>query len=67
MNKKVQVSALVGRTLAKLGVGHVFGVVGSGNFDVTNALLREGVPYTAARHEGELPPWPMPTPGCRGG
>ena len=50
MNEKV--SALVGRTLAKLGVGHVFGVVGSGNFDVTNALLREGVPYTAARHEG---------------
>ena len=35
-----------------MGVGHVFGVVGSGNFDVTNALLREGVPYTAARHEG---------------
>lgn len=52
MNEKIQVSVLVGRTLARLGVGHVFGVVGSGNFDVTNALIKEGVPYTAARHEG---------------
>lgn len=46
------VADLVGRTLAQLGAGHVFGVVGSGNFDVTNALRRHGVPFTAARHEG---------------
>ncbi|MDQ4503209.1 thiamine pyrophosphate-binding protein [Sinomonas sp. ASV322] len=46
------VAHLVGRTLAELGAGHCFGVVGSGNFDVTNALIRHGVPYTAARHEG---------------
>ncbi|MDR3080842.1 MAG: thiamine pyrophosphate-binding protein, partial [Streptomyces sp.] len=46
------VAELVGRTLAELGAGHCFGVVGSGNFDVTNALIRHGVPYTAARHEG---------------
>ncbi|BCW44781.1 thiamine pyrophosphate-binding protein [Arthrobacter sp. StoSoilB5] len=46
------VAALVGRTLAELGAGHCFGVVGSGNFDVTNSLIRHGVPYTAARHEG---------------
>ncbi|MBT8162396.1 MULTISPECIES: thiamine pyrophosphate-binding protein [Arthrobacter] len=52
MSESIRVSTLVGRTLAKLGVGHVFGVVGSGNFDVTNALMLEGVPYTAARHEG---------------
>jgi thiamine pyrophosphate-dependent acetolactate synthase large subunit-like protein len=43
---------LVGATLAELGVGHAFGVVGSGNFVVTNALRAAGVPYVAARHEG---------------
>jgi thiamine pyrophosphate-dependent acetolactate synthase large subunit-like protein len=48
----VIVSELVGRTLAELGVGHAFGVVGSGNFHVTNALRAAGVPYLAARHEG---------------
>lgn len=52
MSELVRVSALVGRTLAKLGVGHVFGVVGSGNFDVTGTLMAEGIPFTAARHEG---------------
>ncbi|GAT88487.1 thiamine pyrophosphate-dependent acetolactate synthase large subunit-like protein [Paenarthrobacter nicotinovorans] len=52
MSEHVRVSTLVGRTLAKLGVGHVFGVVGSGNFDVTGTLMAEGVPFTAARHEG---------------
>lgn len=52
MSGQVRVSALVGRTLAKLGVGHVFGVVGSGNFDVTSTLMAEGIPYTATRHEG---------------
>lgn len=52
MSEQIRVSTLVGRTLARLGVGHVFGVVGSGNFDVTNTLVQEGIPYTAARHEG---------------
>ncbi|MDQ0634356.1 acetolactate synthase-1/2/3 large subunit [Arthrobacter pascens] len=52
MSDHVKVSTLVAQTLAKLGVGHVFGVVGSGNFDVTNILVQAGVPYTAARHEG---------------
>ncbi|MBD0861615.1 thiamine pyrophosphate-binding protein [Gordonia sp. zg691] len=42
----------MGRVLADLGVGHVFGVVGSGNFVMTNALRAGGVPFTAARHEG---------------
>ena len=45
-------AGLVGSTLAELGVGHAFGVVGSGNFVVTNALRAAGVPYVAARHEG---------------
>jgi thiamine pyrophosphate-dependent acetolactate synthase large subunit-like protein len=48
----VKVSELVGQTLASLGVGHAFGVVGSGNFEVTNALRAGGVPFVAARHEG---------------
>ncbi|MGD6978705.1 MULTISPECIES: thiamine pyrophosphate-binding protein [Citricoccus] len=46
------VADVVGQALAALGAGHVFGVVGSGNFAVTNALRRSGVPFTAARHEG---------------
>src|SRR5688572_18107233 len=45
------VAELVGRTLAGLGVGHAFGVVGSGNFEVTNALRTGGVPFVATRHE----------------
>jgi len=48
----VNVARLVGETLARLGVGHAFGVVGSGNFAVTAALRAAGVPYVAARHEG---------------
>ncbi|QJY44593.1 thiamine pyrophosphate-binding protein [Pseudonocardia broussonetiae] len=46
------VAQVVGALLAELGVGHAFGVVGSGNFHVTNALRAHGVPFTAARHEG---------------
>jgi acetolactate synthase-1/2/3 large subunit len=41
----------VGRTLAAGGVDHVFGVVGSGNFHVTNALVDAGATFVAARHE----------------
>ena len=47
----MKVAEAVGRTLAQLGVGHVFGVTGSGNFHFTNALIAGGVPFTAARHE----------------
>jgi thiamine pyrophosphate-dependent acetolactate synthase large subunit-like protein len=48
----VNVAELVGRTLAGLGAGTAFGVVGSGNFAVTNALRAGGVRFVAARHEG---------------
>ncbi|GHD07981.1 thiamine pyrophosphate-binding protein [Zhihengliuella salsuginis] len=48
----ISVAEFVGRALATLGAGHCFGVVGSGNFEVTNALRGAGVPFTAARHEG---------------
>lgn len=33
-------------------MGHAFGVVGSGNLRLVNALRATGVPYVAARHEG---------------
>ncbi|HEX4226046.1 MAG TPA: thiamine pyrophosphate-binding protein [Pseudonocardiaceae bacterium] len=48
----MDVARLVGTTIARLGVGHAFGVVGSGNFAVTNALRAQGVPFVATRHEG---------------
>jgi thiamine pyrophosphate-dependent acetolactate synthase large subunit-like protein len=44
-------AAVVGRTLAELGVRQVFGVVGSGNFHVTNAMVDAGASFVAARHE----------------
>src|SRR5438876_1041086 len=45
------VSEAVGATLAALGADTVFGVVGSGNFHVTNALIADGARFVAARHE----------------
>ncbi|WP_163508420.1 thiamine pyrophosphate-binding protein [Fodinicola acaciae] len=46
------VAELVGRALAGFGADHVFGVVGSGNFHVTNAMVAAGARFVAARHEG---------------
>ncbi|HET8616884.1 MAG TPA: thiamine pyrophosphate-binding protein, partial [Actinomycetales bacterium] len=45
------VAEAVGRALATAGVDHVFGVVGSGNFHVTNGLVAAGARFVAARHE----------------
>jgi acetolactate synthase I/II/III large subunit len=42
----------VGRSLATHGVRTAFGLVGSGNFHVTNALVAAGVRFVAAAHEG---------------
>jgi acetolactate synthase I/II/III large subunit len=47
----VDVATAVGRTLAELGVDRAFGVVGSGNFHVTNAMVDAGVRFVTARHE----------------
>jgi len=47
----MRVAKAVGATIASLGASHVFGVVGSGNFHVTNALVAGGVRFVAARHE----------------
>ena len=46
------VSEAVGTALTRLGATTVFGVVGSGNFHVTNALIAGGARFVAARHEG---------------
>jgi thiamine pyrophosphate-dependent acetolactate synthase large subunit-like protein len=46
------VAQAIGRNLAAHGVDHVFGVVGSGNFHVTNALVAAGARFIAAAHEG---------------
>src|SRR5260370_109643 len=48
----MRVAEAVGQGLAKLGADAVFGVVGSGNFHVTNALIAGGARFVAARHEG---------------
>jgi thiamine pyrophosphate-dependent acetolactate synthase large subunit-like protein len=47
----VLVSEAVGATLAALGADTVFGLVGSGNFHVTNALIANGARFVATRHE----------------
>ncbi|MFJ5266071.1 thiamine pyrophosphate-binding protein [Streptomyces sp. NPDC088387] len=48
----MNVAEAVGRALTASGVDLVFGVVGSGNFHVTNALVASGARFVAARHEG---------------
>jgi acetolactate synthase-1/2/3 large subunit len=48
----VRVAEAVGRTVAGLGADTVFGVVGSGNFHVTNGLTAGGARFIPARHEG---------------
>jgi acetolactate synthase I/II/III large subunit len=48
----MRVAEAVGRGLAGLGVDTVFGVVGSGNFHITNGLGAGGARFLAARHEG---------------
>jgi thiamine pyrophosphate-dependent acetolactate synthase large subunit-like protein len=58
----MRVAEAVGHQLAELSVSKlreafgdaraVFGVVGSGNFHVTNALIAGGARFVAARHEG---------------
>jgi acetolactate synthase I/II/III large subunit len=47
----MRVHDAVAKALTELGADTVFGVVGSGNFHVTNALIAEGARYVPARHE----------------
>ena len=46
------VAEAVGRALTGLGVDTVFGLMGSGNLAVTNAMRDAGARFYAARHEG---------------
>jgi thiamine pyrophosphate-dependent acetolactate synthase large subunit-like protein len=45
------VTEAVAAALTELGADTVFGVVGSGNFKITNALISRGARFVAARHE----------------
>ncbi len=47
----MKVTDAIARVLTGLGADTVFGVVGSGNFHLTNALISRGARYVAARHE----------------
>ena len=46
------VADVVGATVARMGVKDAFGVLGSGNLIVTNALVNGGASFHHARHEG---------------
>jgi thiamine pyrophosphate-dependent acetolactate synthase large subunit-like protein len=46
------VAEVVGATIAAQGVADAFGVIGSGNLIVTNALVAGGAKFHHARHEG---------------
>ncbi|RZT26507.1 thiamine pyrophosphate-dependent acetolactate synthase large subunit-like protein [Kribbella sp. VKM Ac-2569] len=48
----MKVAVAVGQALTAAGVRQVFGVVGSGNFHLTNAMVAAGARFVAARHEG---------------
>jgi thiamine pyrophosphate-dependent acetolactate synthase large subunit-like protein len=51
MGNTVNVAEVVGRTLVAEGVRAVFGVIGSGNFLLANALRDAGATFYPARHE----------------
>src|SRR5437899_1839129 len=48
---RMRVAEALGRAVAQLGVTDFFGLVGSGNFHLTNALQASGARFVAARHE----------------
>ena len=47
----MRVAEALGRAVAKMGVRDAFGLVGSGNFHLANAMRASGVRFIAARHE----------------
>ena len=58
MSVEETVASEVGQTLREAGADVVFGVVGSGNFHVTNALVGAGARFVAAlAGVGEVARW----------
>jgi thiamine pyrophosphate-dependent acetolactate synthase large subunit-like protein len=51
-SREATVADVVGTTIATQGVADAFGVIGSGNLIVTNALCKHGARFHHARHEG---------------
>jgi thiamine pyrophosphate-dependent acetolactate synthase large subunit-like protein len=47
----VRVARAIAETLAELGADHAFGLLGSGNFEVTRGLVDCGARFVATRHE----------------
>ncbi|MDP9235776.1 MAG: thiamine pyrophosphate-binding protein [Actinomycetota bacterium] len=47
----MNVAQAIGAALGQLGARNFFGLVGSGNFELTDALVRAGVTFYSARHE----------------
>src|SRR5438132_1331540 len=47
----MNVAEAVGTALVDLGVTDAFGLIGSGNFTVTNAMVGRGARFVSARHE----------------
>jgi acetolactate synthase I/II/III large subunit len=48
---RMNVAEAIGEAIGGLGVVDAFGLIGSGNFAVTNAMVARGVRFVAARHE----------------
>ena len=48
----MRIAEAAAAALVEAGLTHAFGVIGSGNFVLTRALVEHGVTWTHARHEG---------------
>ena len=48
----MKVAQAVGRLLVERGVRQVFGLIGSGNFEMTLAMVEAGAAFASSRHEG---------------
>jgi thiamine pyrophosphate-dependent acetolactate synthase large subunit-like protein len=46
-----RVAGAIAEALSELGVTHAFGLLGSGNFEVTQGLVDRGARFVASRHE----------------